>query len=78
MLELATVIMFHAAEKVVMLFICVVVLTIPPPEVVCPLVSVSQKELLAVLPVCLISLLKTYNRGPLPGGSHHYCQSVPD
>ena len=39
--------MSHAApEKVVMFCISTVVLPVPPAEVACPLVSVSQKELL--------------------------------
>ena len=41
--------MFHAApEKMVIFFISAVVLPVPPSEVACPLVSISQKELLTV------------------------------
>ena len=46
-LGFATAMMCHVApENVVILFISAVVLPVPPAEVACPLVSVSQKELL--------------------------------
>ena len=44
---LATTMMLHAApEKVAMSCISVVFLPVPPSEVACPLVFVSQKEIL--------------------------------
>jgi hypothetical protein len=50
-LGLATAAMFQPApEKVVMFFISAVVLSVPPAEAVCPLVTMSQKELCTMPP----------------------------
>ncbi len=51
---LATAVMFQPAlEKVAMFFISAVVLPVPPSEVACPLVWVSQKELITAPYDCI-------------------------